>query len=178
MAQFIRSDLEFILEQIRHLAERRRSGARALDVATGRGRHLHALAMAGFEAFGVDQSLEALQSARRRLSADRLRAQLWCADLTVSALPVRAFDLVVVARYLQRDLFRALTAALTPGGVLLYETFTVGQLRYDRGPRSPDHLLQAGELARAVPELELLYYAEVDAPEAVARLAARASSSR
>lgn len=168
----------FIVEQIHHIAADRGVGARALDIATGRGRHLHALASAGFDAFGIDCSLEALQSARARLAVDRLRAHLWCADLTATPLPVRAFDLVVVTRYLQRDLFPALTAALKPGGVLLYETFTVGQLRYDRGPRAPEHLLEAGELARSVPGLETLYYVEVDAPEAVARLAAQAPSSR
>jgi hypothetical protein len=80
---------------------------------------------------------------------------------------------VVVARYLQRDLFPALGAALTPGGIVLYETFTTAQLRFGTGPRSPDHLLAPGELRRRFEGFEILFSEEVDGPDAVARIAAR-----
>ena len=67
----------------------------------------------------------------------------------------------------------ALREALTPGGVLLYETFTEHQRQYDRGPRSSAHLLAPGELRRLVSGLDLLFDEEVMAPDAVARVAAR-----
>src|SRR5207237_6862524 len=99
----------------------------------------------------------------------------WCADLTRGALPAARFDLIVVTRYLQRDLFPSLRAALTPGGVMLYETFTIAQRDLGRGPTSPDHLLGRGELRRRFEGLEILFDEEVSAPDAVARLAARRS---
>jgi tellurite methyltransferase len=142
---------------------------RALDVAMGRGRHAALLAAAGYATFGVDVKLDAVREAVAR--APGLRA--WCADLTMFPLPRERFDVVVVTRYLQRDLFGALRAAVVPGGVVLYETFTVSQRRLGRGPTSPDHLLDAGELRARFAGFTVLSYEEVSTPDAVARLAAR-----
>ena len=78
-----------------------------------------------------------------------------------------------MARYLQRDLFRALHDALTPGGVVIYETFTHAQRALSRGPTSPEHLLRSGELRAAFEDFEVIFYEEVLDPEAVARIVAR-----
>ncbi|MBI4485284.1 MAG: class I SAM-dependent methyltransferase [Acidobacteria bacterium] len=138
-----------------------RRPARALDVAMGRGRHAALLAAAGYATFGVDISLDAVRDARRH--TPQVRA--WCADLTGYRLPRACFALVVVARYLQRDLFGAIQDAVTPGGIVLYETFTVAQRQLGRGPASPDHLLDAGELRARFGGFELLFYEEVAAPD-------------
>ena len=62
---------------------------------------------------------------------------------------------MVVFHYLHRPLFPALVASLRPGGLLLYETFTVDQAALGR-PRDPAHLLEHGELARLVAPLEIV----------------------
>jgi hypothetical protein len=80
---------------------------------------------------------------------------------------------VVVTRYLQRDLFPSIRSMTTRGGVVIYETFTLNQLSLGFGPTSPDHLLEPGELARRFDGFEVLFYEEVTAPEAVARIVAR-----
>jgi len=144
----------------------------ALDVAMGRGRHAIVLARAGFKTFGVDVRFDAVADAVARADAEGYALSCWCADLTRGLLPAERFDLIVVTRYLQRDLFPALEAALAPGGVMLYETFTVAQRALGRGPTSPDHLLERGELGRLLERLDILFEEEVDEPEAVARVAA------
>jgi SAM-dependent methyltransferase len=151
---------------------------RALDVAMGRGRHAIVLARAGFRTFGVDVKLDALRDALQTAAAERLPLRVWCADLRHHPLPARRFDLIVVSRYLQRDLFPSLQAATAPAGVVLYETFTTLQRACGSGPTSPDHLLEPGELrARfAAPQWDVLFYEETRAPEAVARIAARRRS--
>ena len=146
---------------------------RALDVAMGRGRHAVVLAKAGFRVFGVDSQLDRVQQATARVHGAGHAIASWCADLTISPLPVSRFDLVVVTRYLQRDLFPALVASLTPGGAILYETFTEAQRARGRGPTSPENLLKAGELPFYFAALEVLFFDEVLEPDAVARLAAR-----
>src|SRR5262245_32319917 len=75
----------------------RRTG-RALDVATGRGRHLEVLARSGYRAFGVDWKVDVAVSARARAaSADVTMSPLvWVADLTMHPLPRDFFDLVLV----------------------------------------------------------------------------------
>jgi len=165
----------FMVDWIARLAGERAGRRRALDVAMGRGRHTLLLARAGFLSFGVDVDLAAVRDALTTAAAAGLVIHGWCADLTRHPLPPALFDLVVVARYLQRDLFPALRAACAPGGVVLYETFTTAQRALGTGPRSPDHLLEPGELRQQFEGFDELFYEEVTAPEAVARIAAKRS---
>jgi hypothetical protein len=58
------------------------------------------------------------------------------------------FEGIVVTNYLYRPLFPRLLDALAPGGVLIYETFMLGNERYGR-PSNPEFLLQPGELLEA-----------------------------
>ena len=166
----------FIVEWLERIARERGGHPRALDVAMGRGRHAVPLARAGFRTFGVDVKLDAVREAIDAGRREGVRIAGWCADLTRHPLPRARFDLVVVTRYLQRDLFPDLTAALAPGGVVLYETFTTAQRALGRPPTSPDHLLEPGELRRRFDGFDVLFYEEVLAPEAVARLVARSRS--
>jgi hypothetical protein len=62
---------------------------------------------------------------------------------------------------------------VTPSGIVIYETFTVGQLVHGVGPKSRDHLLEPGELRDRFEGFEIVSYDEVGVPEAVARLVAR-----
>jgi SAM-dependent methyltransferase len=166
----------FIVEWIGRIARERGEDARALDVAMGRGRHAVPLARAGFRTFGVDVKLEAVREALAAARHEGVRVRGWCADLTQHPLPRGRFDLLVVSRYLQRDLLADLRAALAPGGVVIYETFTTAQRALGRPPMSADHLLEPGELRQRFEDFELLAYEEVLAPDAVARLAARSRS--
>ena len=146
-----------MIDWIARVAGAQPAPRRALDLAMGRGRHTLPLARAAFVS----------------AAAEGFVVRGWCADLTRHPLPPGRFDLIVVSRYLQRDLFRSIADTLKTGGVLLYETFTTAQLAHGVGPRSPDHLLLPGELRGAFADLEILFYEEVISPEAVARLAAK-----
>jgi tellurite methyltransferase len=163
----------FIVEWIARLGRSTRTPRHALDVAMGRGRHALCLARAGFVTFGVDIKLDAACEARRRAAENGVELWAWCADLTQHPLPDDRFDLVVVARYLQRDLFPGLKRTVKPAGAVVYETFTTRQRELGVGPRSPDHLLEPGELLRAFDGFDVLFYDEMSSPEAVARIVAR-----
>jgi len=163
----------FVIDWIARVAGAQPAPRRALDLAMGRGRHALPLARAAFDTFGVDIRFDAVRDAVVSAAAEGFVVRGWCADLTRHPLPPGRFDLVVVSRYLQRDLFRSIADTLKAGGVLLYETFTTAQLAHGVGPRSPDHLLLPGELRGAFADLEILFYEEVISPEAVARLAAK-----
>lgn len=139
----------------------------------GRGRHALLLAQRGFHTFGVDLNLDAVREAMQLAAREGLLIRGWCADLTISRLPARAFDVVVVTRYLQRDLFQSIRDSLTPGGYVIYETFTVAQRELGTGPTSPNHLLRPDELRSEFDGWELMFYEEVGRPEAVARLVAQ-----
>ena len=87
------------------------------------------------------------------------------------------FDGIVVTNYLHRPLFPHILDALAPGGVLIYETFMVGNERLE-GPSNPDFLLRKGELLEAFGSLEVLGFEEVRTPRPsmVQRLCARRPS--
>ena len=146
---------------------------RALDVAMGRGRHARLLAQHGFQTFGVYVKCDVVRDGVETAAREGLVIRGWCADLTASPLPVGVFDVVVVARYLQRNLFDAIKASLRPRGCVIYETFTSAQLAHGTGPKSPNHLLRPGELQSLFADWDVLFYEEVDVPDAVARLVAR-----
>src|SRR5262249_19731532 len=168
----IMSPSPFVVEWIGR-AGRQWPGGRALDLAMGRGRHAIALARAGFRTFGVDIRADAVRDAMLAASHEGARIAGWCADLTHHPLPSARFDVLVVTRYLQRDLFDAIRNAVRPGGVVIYETFTVAQRALGTGPTSPDHLLEIGELRRRFEIFEVWFEEERRAPEAVARIVAQ-----
>ena len=137
-------------------------GASVLDVACGAGRHALLLAAAGFRVRAVDRDpakIVFLQDAAARLVVPVEAAVVDLeADLPGAAgvdLGTAAFDLVLVVHYLHRPLFPALARAVKPGGLLLYETYTMDQAARGR-PTNPDFLLQPGELPRLAAPLEIL----------------------
>jgi tellurite methyltransferase len=169
----------FIEEWIGKLTTQIAPPRRAHDVAMGRGRHAFPLAQAGFETFGVDNKLDVILETVGRARHQGLVLRAWCADLTKPALHSRHFNLIVVTRFLQRDLCPILIEALVPGGFLLYETFTELQQGRPRGPQSPHHLLRLGELRSLFADLDEIFYDELTGgdDDALARLAARKRSS-
>ena len=122
------------------------AGARVLDVACGHGRHARYFAARGHVVDAVDRNTEALASL-----ADVANVTPCCADIEGGVWPYApgTFAGVVVTNYLHRALFAQLLDALAPGGVLIYETFALGNARFGR-PSNPDFLLKRGELLEVV----------------------------
>lgn len=129
---------------IRRFAHLLPRDAEVLDVACGSGRHLRFLADArpDLRLQGVDRDAAAIEPLRDL-------AHITVADIEHGPWPFtgRAFGGLVVTNYLWRPRWPDLAAALAPGGVLLYETFTRGHEAIGR-PSRPDFLLQPGELLR------------------------------
>jgi SAM-dependent methyltransferase len=116
-----------------------------LDLACGGGRHARFLAQQGHVVDAVDRDAQALALLAGVAGVRPLRADLEGAPWPY---PDRAWDGIVVANYLHRPLFPSLLASLRPGGVLIYETFMVGNERWGR-PSNPAFLLQPNELLTA-----------------------------
>lgn len=130
------------------------TGSRVLDLAAGGGRHSRWLAARGCRVEAVDRDPQALAAL-----ADCAGVVTRAADLEGGPWPYdgETFDGIVVANYLHRPLFPRLRAALAAGGVLIYETFMVGNERYGR-PSNPDFLLRPGELLELAAGLQVVAY--------------------
>lgn len=131
-----------------------KAGGRILDLAAGNGRHTRYFKDLGCEVTALDNDVSGLQD---------LDAEIIAADLEDGSpwpLGTREFDGIVVTNYLHRPLFPHLANALADSGVLIYETFGVGNERFGK-PSNPNFLLRAGELLEfaAGHGLQVLAYA-------------------
>jgi SAM-dependent methyltransferase len=135
-------------------------GGKALDVAMGSGRNALYLASRGFQVTGIDLSAVAVEKCRQKAERLGLPVEALVADLEHYPLPTEEYDLIVNFYYFQRNLTPQIVAALKPGGVLVFESFTIDQLQYGWGPKTADHLLHPGELQQMFAELETLLYHE------------------
>jgi SAM-dependent methyltransferase len=148
-----------------------RPGGSVLDVAAGSGRNSRWLSDAKFRVTAVDRDRAALASSGAAVAV--------CADLETGekVLEGQTFDAVVVMNYLHRALFPTLKEWLAPAGVLVYETFAVGQEAYGR-PTNRDFLLQRGELLNAFSELTIVAFEEGIALDGGTRAVQRLCATR
>lgn len=144
---------------------------RVLDVACGNGRHALFLAARGHHVDAVDRDPGRIDPASSTVRVVK-------ADIEVGAWPFEGekFAGVIVTNYLHRPLLSKLVAAVGLGGVLIYETFAVGNEQYGR-PSRPEFLLRRGELLECVRgHLQVLafedIYVDSPRPARVQRIAA------
>ena len=134
-------------------------GGKALDLACGLGGNALLLAECGlcvdaWDISAVSLKILQLQAAEKQLSIATRQCQI-SADLLVK----QSYDTIVISRFLDRTLCNAIMAALKPGGLLFYQTFTRNKL--DRqGPSNPDYLLASNELLRLFNPLSVIFYQE------------------
>jgi SAM-dependent methyltransferase len=163
-----------LLAELPRLRAARAQGP-VVELACGRGRNALAVAAAALPVVGIDRDPEALAGLRAAARNLELRADLE----TPHGIPLRtgSCGAILVFRFLFRPLAAAIEAALAPGGLLLYETFTLAQRSLGQGPRNPAFLLAPGELRELFSGLEVLAYSESTValpwPQALARLTAR-----
>jgi SAM-dependent methyltransferase len=146
-------------------------GGLVLDVAAGSGRHVRLLRERGFAVCAVDRDITAL-SAFAGPGCEVRRIDLETHDRSQLG---DDYDGIIITNYLHRPLLPAIAPALAPGGVLIYETFALGNERFGR-PASPDFLLDPGELLEVFASLTVVAFEQGEVslprPAAIQRLAA------
>jgi SAM-dependent methyltransferase len=135
-----------------------------LDVACGMGRHTLHFLQKKCHLAPIDIDSSAIEYIANQLNQEqRNRTELVCADLENAPwpLPGRRFDAVIVTNYLWRPLLPQLMQSLDEGGVLIYETFAVGNETVGK-PSRPDFLLKPGELLQTCAQGKLRVIAYED----------------
>ncbi len=156
---------QFLVESLDRLPR-----GRALDVAAGRGRNALYLAEQGFSVHAIDRDASALQ-ALRSFAEERKLHNVTTEVVDLESGPVsetlflpNTYDVVSVFLYLFRSLIPLFVQTLTPGGMLVYETFSVeNHLRYQH-PRHREFCFEPGELPTLVSDLHILQYDEGERP--------------
>lgn len=148
---FLRGPNRLIVEEIGSLPP-----GRAIDLATGEGRHAVWLASRGWDVVAVDFSEVGLRRARARAEAEGHTIHVVLADVHTLRLPPAHFDLVLAAFFHptpaeRTSLYPAMAQALASSGSLVLVSYDLANLtRGTGGPRNADYLLDppvlAGEL--------------------------------
>jgi SAM-dependent methyltransferase len=131
---------------VRQWAGQITADGRVLDLACGSGRHTRYLASLNHSVEAVDIDATGL-AGLAQIPGVSVRS----ADLESGPWPYAEAEFagIVVTNYLHRPSLPKLLSALLPGGMLIYETFAVGNERFGR-PSNPNFLLLPGELLEAV----------------------------
>ena len=133
-------------------------GGVVLDLACGSGRHSQLLASSGYEVLAVDQEISAVCSLANPLITSK------CLDLEEAEWPLLGseFSGIVVTNYLYRPHLDQLPKMLVEGGVLIYETFALGNGDFGK-PSNPNFLLNPGELLAFASrhDLKVLAYEDI-----------------
>ena len=149
------------------------AGGTVLDVACGTGRHANLFLARRLNVVAVDREAREIPGARF-IRADLEDGSPW-------PLPGEQYECIVVTNYLHRPLFPRILGSLKPGGVLIYETFMLGNERFGK-PSNPVFLLRPGEWLEAFKGLEVQGYEEgevtVPKPAMIQRLCAVRASWR
>lgn len=132
---------------------------RALDLACGLGANARLLARQGLAVEAWDISPVAIAGLDALARAQGLTLHAEACDALSRPLPAGHYDVIVVSYFLERELCPAIAAALRPGGLLYYQTFT-REGAGDSGPRNPVFRLAPGELLRLFASLDCVVYRE------------------
>jgi SAM-dependent methyltransferase len=118
------------------------AGGDVLDVACGSGRHAFYFSRLGHRVSAVDRRPDLVSTFAGDPNID-----FSVCDLEYGLWPFsgRTFDCIVVTNYLDRKIFPFLISSLSSRGVLIYETFMLGNEICGK-PSNPEFLLMPNEL--------------------------------
>ena len=162
---------------VRFAPEIQKAG-QVLDLACGTGRHTRLLLGLGHPVLAVDKDISWLRDIADTRGLTIVEGDLETADGPPAEIAISKFSGVVVTNYLHRPLLPWILGAVAVGGVLIYETFAMGNEKYGH-PRNRDFLLKPAELQDAFGgELDVLAYdaREVERrgkPAVIQRIAAK-----
>jgi hypothetical protein len=105
----------------------------------------------------IDRDETRLSQAREQAAAAGLSIEWRELDLEGPWPELGTFDAVLVFNYLDRASMPRIVRLVSPGGLLIMETFLEAQLDAGWGPTSEQHLLRPGELAGLVAPLTVLH---------------------
>jgi len=155
-------DTDLLLHEYWHLFVKESPPGPILDLASGTCRNGLFLARKGLEVVCCDISAEALERAKRIADEQNLKIAARQIDLEregINPLPQEHFAGILVFSYLHRPLIPCIKKAMQAGGILIYETYTIGQRRFGK-PHNPDYLLKDGELLSWFADWQVIHHFE------------------
>ena len=146
-------------EWIKHYCSKYHQKTNVLDLACGTGRHSIYLLKLGFKVTAIDKNIDHISFIKHKnftvLNYDLEKEKKnW-------PFNNKKFGIIIVTNYLYRSIFYNIINSLNIKGLLLYETFSIGNEKYGK-PRNLDYLLKDRELLKVFNDLDLIAFENVD----------------
>jgi len=134
-----------------------------LDMGMGEGRNAVFLAQKGYKVTGIDISSVAVKKSYLLAQEFGVKIKGVVASLKEYKIPPNSFDAIICFYYVDRSLVEKMKTWLKPGGVLIFEAFTVKEKEKNRKKGSTDsdpQYLKQQELLRLFSGMRVLKYEE------------------
>lgn len=142
---------------------------RSLDLACGLGANALKLAELGYDSHAWDISDAAIKKVQQFARQKQLKVLAKRCDITQQELLCESFDVIIVSRFLLREMIPAIIAALRPGGLIFYQTFIQDVVISKEtellkgagpGPKNNNFRLETNELLKLFSDLTIRHYRE------------------
>ena len=134
-----------------------------LDMGMGEGRNAVFLAQKGYKVTGVDLSSVAVKKSYLLAQEFGVKIKGVVASLKDYKINPGTFDAIICFYWVDRGMVEKIKTWLKPGGVLIYEAYTLREKQRDPGKRSDpldDNYLREEELLKFFPGMRVLKYQE------------------
>ena len=149
-AKFLAENFDFLLPQ-----------SKVLDMGMGEGRNAVFLAQKGHNVTGVDISSVAVKKSYLLAKEYNVRIKGVVASMEKYQIPDESYDAIICFYYVDRSLNSKIQKWLRPGGILIYEAFTLAQKnKQDFMKESSSYFLKPQELLTMFPNMQVLKYEE------------------
>lgn len=131
-------------------------GLKVLDLGCGGGRTAVYLAEKKAHVTAIDNQSKVLDRAKTLSEKEGVQVDWRCCNLNADAcLPDTSFDVILMLRYLNRDLLPWIQTHLSEEGTVIVQTFCEGVEAFG-SPKNPNFILKKGELAKTFFDFKII----------------------
>ncbi len=154
---FGKSPVRFLAENYQYIPYE----GTVLDMGMGEGRNAVFLAQKGYRVTGIDISSVAVKKAYMLAEEFGVKFKGVVASLNEYKIAPASFDAIICFYYVDRSLIEKMKTWLKPGGILMYEAYTVREMRSKKAPEyNPEYYLKEQELLHLFSGMRVLKYEE------------------
>jgi tellurite methyltransferase len=136
-------------------------GATVLDMGMGEGRHAVFLAQKGYKVTGIDLSSVAVKKANMLAKEFGVKIRTVVASLKKYKIKDASYDAIICFYWVDRSMVEKISRWLKPGGVLIYEGYTLNQRKLKGFKNDPEnYFLKQGELLTMFKGFRVLKFEE------------------
>jgi tellurite methyltransferase len=154
---FGKTPAKFLAENFHYIKD----NSKVLDLGMGEGRNAVFLAQKGHQVTGIDISSVAIKKANLLAQEFGVRIKGVVASMDEYVIPKDSYDAIICFYYVDRKLIEKIKNWLKPGGILIYEAYSLKQRTLkDHRPDPEAYYLKEQELLTMFKGMRILKYEE------------------